>query len=183
MNGTVPGAVTCPNHYDAPVESRPVFADPSGRRHRVLRFAGIGSMAVLVAFLAAVAMAVTGGPQAPFTHWAVPQASASRAAHSGDQAVTGGNTKPGAPTSPGGSGGTAPAGGGTVPAGGTATAGATTPGQSATAAPSKTPPASASPSASPSPTSGATVSPAASPTATTHGHGHANPHSSKSPKA
>ena len=167
--------LTCGNHYDAGVEPRPVFADPSGRRHRVLRFAGIGSTAVLVAFLVAVVLAVTGGPQAPFTQWAVPQAPAPRATHAGDQALTGGNAKSGTPT---GSSGT----GGGASAGGTVSAGATTPGQSATASPSKTNSAGPTSSPTPSPTASATVSPAASPTATTHGNGHANPHSSKSPK-
>src|SRR5579871_195020 len=142
MNGTVRRAMTCGNHYDAPVEPRPVFADPSGRRRRVLRFAGIGSMAVLVAFLAAVAIAVTGGPQAPFTQWALPQAPASSATHDSGQAVTGGSAKSGAPATPGGAGGTAPAGGGPV------TAGATNPGQSATASPSQSPSATATPSPS-----------------------------------
>ena len=80
------------------VESRPVFADPSGRRRKVLRFAGIGSMAVLAAFLVATVMAVTGGPQAPFTQWAVPQAPSPGAKHSGDQALTGGgDSRSGAP--------------------------------------------------------------------------------------
>jgi hypothetical protein len=54
------------------VESRPVFVDPSGRRHRVLRRAGLGAVAVLVACLGAVLVALAGGPQAPFTHWAAP---------------------------------------------------------------------------------------------------------------
>ena len=111
MNGTDPRALTCGNHYDPAVEPSPVFADPSGRRHRLLRVAGIGSTAVLVAFLVAVVMAVTGGPQAPFTQWAVPQPSASRAAHGGDQALTGGNGKSGAPTGSSGTGGGPSAGG------------------------------------------------------------------------
>jgi hypothetical protein len=51
-------------------ESGPVFADPSGRRHRVLRYAGFAAMAGLVACLGAVVVAMTGGPQAPFTQWA-----------------------------------------------------------------------------------------------------------------
>src|SRR6266567_4869992 len=64
------------SHYNSPVESRPVFADPSGRRHQILRFAGFGSMAAIAACLVAVVMAMTGGPQAPFTQWAAPQAPA-----------------------------------------------------------------------------------------------------------
>jgi hypothetical protein len=52
-------------------ESRPVFADPSGRRRRVLRYAGRAAVACLAACLGAVVVAMTGGPQAPFTQWAV----------------------------------------------------------------------------------------------------------------
>jgi hypothetical protein len=58
------------------VESRPVFVDPTGRRRRVLRRAGMGAVAVLVTCLGAVAVALAGGPQAPFTHWAAPQPAA-----------------------------------------------------------------------------------------------------------
>jgi hypothetical protein len=148
------------DHHHSPVESRPVFADPSGRRRKVLRFAGIGSMAVLAAFLVATVMAVTGGPRAPLTQWAVPQAPSSGAKHSGDQALTGGKSRSGAPR----------ASSGTV---GPASGGTTVPGQSAS-----TPPSGA-PSARPTP-SPATASRAASPTATARGHGHANPHSSQS---
>ena len=54
------------------VESRPVFVDPTGRRRRVLRRAGMGAVAVLVACLGAVVVALAGGPQAPLTHWAAP---------------------------------------------------------------------------------------------------------------
>src|SRR5215469_16771330 len=55
------------------VDSRPVFVDPTGRRRRVLRRAGIGAAAVLVTCLGAVVVALAGGPQAPFTHWADPR--------------------------------------------------------------------------------------------------------------
>src|SRR5215470_8323612 len=58
------------------VDSRPVFVDPSGRRHRVLRRAGLGAVAVLVACLGAVVVALAGGPQAPFTRWADPRPAA-----------------------------------------------------------------------------------------------------------
>src|SRR5215472_10134635 len=58
------------------VESRPVFVDPTGRRRRVLRRTGMGAVAVLVGCLGAVVVALAGGPQAPFTHWAVPRPAA-----------------------------------------------------------------------------------------------------------
>src|SRR5262245_26945007 len=58
------------------VDSRPVFVDPTGRRRRVLRRAGAGAVAVLVACLGAVVVALAGGPQAPFTHWADPRPTA-----------------------------------------------------------------------------------------------------------
>src|SRR4029077_16870763 len=54
------------------VESRPVFADLSGRRRRLMRRLGIGSGAGLVMCLAAVVVALAGGPEAPLTHWAAP---------------------------------------------------------------------------------------------------------------
>src|SRR5215472_3344725 len=59
--------------YTPVVESGPVFADSSGRRRRVLRYAGLAAAAVLAICLGAVVVAMTGGPQAPFTHWAVQQ--------------------------------------------------------------------------------------------------------------
>jgi|SRR5215470_14588341 len=58
------------------VESKPVFVDPTGRRRRVLRRAGIGAVVVLVTCLGAVVVALAGGPQAPFTHWADPRPAA-----------------------------------------------------------------------------------------------------------
>jgi hypothetical protein len=58
------------------VHSRPVFADPSGRRRRLMRRAGLALAAALGVCLLAVVVAVAGGPQAPFTHWAAPNPSA-----------------------------------------------------------------------------------------------------------
>ena len=58
------------------VHSRPVFADPSGRRRRLMRRAGLALAAALGVCLLAVVVAVAGGPQAPFTHWAAPKPSA-----------------------------------------------------------------------------------------------------------
>src|SRR5512146_1832527 len=49
-NETVPRAVRGGYGDEASVEPRRVMADPSGRRHRVVRFAGMGSVAVLGAF-------------------------------------------------------------------------------------------------------------------------------------
>jgi hypothetical protein len=66
-----------------PVESRPVFADPSGRRRRIMRRVGLGSAAALVVCLGAVVVAVAGGPQAPFTDWAAPHARAAAVPGSG----------------------------------------------------------------------------------------------------
>jgi hypothetical protein len=64
------------------VESGPVFADPSGRRRRVLRYAGRAAVACLAACLGAVFVAMTGGPQAPFTQWAVqPRPATSASGH------------------------------------------------------------------------------------------------------
>jgi hypothetical protein len=71
----------CPNNclltglasrYTPPVESRPVFADPSGRRHRIMRKLGIAATSVLVVCLGAIVVAMAGGPQAPLTNWAAP---------------------------------------------------------------------------------------------------------------
>ncbi len=49
------------------MESGPVFTDSSGRRRRVLRYAGLAVAVALAVCLGAVAVAMTGGPQAPFT--------------------------------------------------------------------------------------------------------------------
>src|SRR5215469_14290257 len=49
------------------VESSPVFTDLSGRRHRLMRRLGIGVAVVLLSCLAAIVVAMAGGPQAPFT--------------------------------------------------------------------------------------------------------------------
>ena len=71
----------CPNNclltglasrYTPPVESRPVFVDPSGRRHRIMRKLGIAAASVLVVCLGAIVVAMAGGPQAPLTNWAAP---------------------------------------------------------------------------------------------------------------
>jgi hypothetical protein len=56
-----------------PVESTPVFADPSGRRRRVMRRLGVVAAVVLVTCLGAVLVAMAGGPQAPLTTWAAPR--------------------------------------------------------------------------------------------------------------
>ncbi len=70
------------------VESRAVFADPSGRRHRILRLAGLGVAALLATCLGAVVVALTGGPHAPFTRWAAPQVlAASPTGHAAPQAA------------------------------------------------------------------------------------------------
>ena len=143
-------------HYDSPVESRPVFADPSGRRRKVLWFAGIGTMVALAAFLVAVLIALTGGPQAPLTQWAAPQAPPPSATLGGAHVVSGGNSRSGTPRA----------------SSGTGSGGATTPALSAT---STLP--TATRSAKPTLSATATASPTASPA---HGHKHPNPHTSTS---
>lgn len=62
--------------YTPAVQTSPVFADPSGRRRRVMRRIGFTSAAALAICLAAVVVAIAGGPTAPFTEWAAPQAPA-----------------------------------------------------------------------------------------------------------
>src|SRR5260370_30438106 len=48
----------------------PVFADLSGRRRRRMRQAGICVAAALIGCLTVVAVALLGGPRAPFVPWA-----------------------------------------------------------------------------------------------------------------
>jgi hypothetical protein len=82
------------------VESRPVFADPSGRRRRTMQRVGLGSGAALVACLGAVVVALAGGPQAPFTGWAAPHARAAAVPSHGRSRAPdrgGGNTGPSQP--------------------------------------------------------------------------------------
>jgi len=67
-----------------------VFSDPSGRRRRVVRRVGLASAAVLVGCLGAVVVALAGGPQAPFTHWAVPRPAAVPPDHDRSRAGDGG---------------------------------------------------------------------------------------------
>lgn len=119
-----------------------MFADPTGRRFRMLRVAGITATAALTVCLGAVVVALTGGPSAPFTQWAVPRQAAGTAGH-GTQHGAG---QAGMTASP-------------SPVGGTRTA---------TAAPAGGPSASPAPSAAvkataaPSPAASVTASPAAS---------------------
>jgi len=92
-----------------------------------MRFAGLGAAAVLAVCLGSVAVAMTGGPQAPFTQWAVPQVPAS---------PSGGHNSQAAGHSPGSRSGSAGAQD-PVAAGATGAAGAgTTPSQTASPAPS-----------------------------------------------
>lgn len=72
--------------------THPVFADPSGRRQRLLRSVGLGSAGALALCLGAVVVAMAGGPQAPFTNWAAPLSQASGAA---SQVPTGGHARSG----------------------------------------------------------------------------------------
>ena len=60
------------------VHSRPVFADPSGRRRRAMRRIGFVSAAALAICLGAMVVAMAGGPAAPFAEWAAPRAPAPR---------------------------------------------------------------------------------------------------------
>src|SRR5215469_4298133 len=70
------------HHYTPAVHSRPVFADPSGRRRRAMRRIGAISGLVLALCLGAVVVALAGGPAAPFAEWAAPHAPVT-AAHDG----------------------------------------------------------------------------------------------------
>jgi hypothetical protein len=174
--GLIPAPVISPvqraaDRYTPVVESGPVFADPSGRRHRVLRFAGLGAAAVLAVCLGFVAVAMTGGPQAPFTQWAAPQVPAS---------PPGGQNSQAAGHSPGGRPGAAPGSAGAqdpVAAGATGPAGAgTTPSRTASPSPS----AGSLPSAT---ATASTVSPAPTNPAGKTPPGHtksAHPHASAS---
>jgi YVTN family beta-propeller protein len=136
--------------YTPVVESGPVFADSSGRRRRVLRFAGLGAAAVLAVCLGAVVVAMTGGPQAPFTHWAVQQPAQAAPTGRASQQAVGGSPSAGRSNGavPGSAGGQNPAGG---------TPGSTTPGTSHSPAPST----GASPTAGPSvgPSTGSSPAP------------------------
>lgn len=118
-----------------------MFADPSGRRQRILRFAGFGSMAVITLCLGAVIVAMSGGPRAPFTQWAGPQVPSSSApAHPGNQPLGGAKSSPGATGPvPGAPGAASPEPGGTPSSAGTA----------ATPSPSATSPAHGNPKATP----------------------------------
>ncbi|MBO0836848.1 MAG: hypothetical protein J2P28_15265 [Actinobacteria bacterium] len=60
---------------------RPIFADPSGRRRRLMFRMGIAAAVALAACLGAVVVAIAGGPQAPFTQWAVPGSGAASGAN------------------------------------------------------------------------------------------------------
>jgi eukaryotic-like serine/threonine-protein kinase len=156
------------------VESRPVFADPSGRRHQILRFAGFGFMAAIAACLVAVVVAMTGGPQAPFTQWAGPPATAQHDPQQAGTVPLGHATVGGVPASGDGGG-----------------AGGTAPGQPGSPATGTTSPPSASTSAKPSTSAGSTPSATATPTGSasatataTHGKSgttHGNPHNTATP--
>jgi hypothetical protein len=54
------------------VHSSPVFADPSGRRRRVLRLLGAAAGLIIAVSLALITVGLAGGPQAPFISWAHP---------------------------------------------------------------------------------------------------------------
>jgi hypothetical protein len=75
------------------VHEPPVFADPTGRRHRSLRRAGLAAGAVMVVCLCVVVVALAGGPQAPFISWAVPHPASQ--AQSGHGAAGGHAGRPG----------------------------------------------------------------------------------------
>ena len=83
------------------VEPVPVFADPSGRRRRVFRRVGLALAAALAACLSAVVVALAGGPQAPFTHWAAPPAPEAAVRHGGTAHRPGTGGSAGNPSSPG----------------------------------------------------------------------------------
>ena len=54
------------------VHASPVFADPSGRRRRLLRLLGAAAGLIIAVSLALITVGLAGGPQAPFISWAHP---------------------------------------------------------------------------------------------------------------
>lgn len=64
-------------------------------RHHILRLAGLGVAVVLAICLGAVVVAMTGGPQAPLTQWAVPRPNG-HAAQQGAAHATASNGAPSA---------------------------------------------------------------------------------------
>ncbi|HEX6856418.1 MAG TPA: hypothetical protein VF204_14080 [Streptosporangiaceae bacterium] len=54
------------------MHSSPVFADPSGRRRRLLRLLGAAAGLIIAVSLALITVGLAGGPQAPFISWAHP---------------------------------------------------------------------------------------------------------------
>ncbi len=65
------------------LDSEPVFVDPSGRRRRIARNAGIVVGCLLAAYLATVAFGVVTGSRVPLTPWPAsrPSARAARPGH------------------------------------------------------------------------------------------------------
>ena len=104
------------HRYTPAVHSRPVFTDPSGRRRRAMRRIGCVSAAALAICLAAVVVAMAGGPAAPFTEWAAPRAPAAamhnsvttRAPDRGTTSLSPSSSRPGLALSPSPSAGSAP---------------------------------------------------------------------------
>lgn len=132
----------------------------------MLRIAGITATAVLAVCLGAVAIAMSGGPSAPLTQWAVPRPAGTAGhdtAHGAGQA--------GVTASP-------------APSGGTRSA-ATAPGGGLSASPAPSASASAGATVTPSPAASASAAPAATNPAGRTPPGHtptksANPHASAS---
>jgi hypothetical protein len=120
----------------SPVESRPVFADPSGRRHRIMRRLGIVAASALIVCLGAIVVAMAGGPKAPLTSWAAPhdQQSGTRSGHSAGAAGPRFRASPSAQASPKPNSGTAARSGSPGP---TNRAGRTPPGQARSPNPHK----------------------------------------------
>jgi hypothetical protein len=104
------------HRYTPAVHTRPVFADPSGRRRRAMRRIGFVSAAALAICLGAMVVAMAGGPTAPFAKWAAPRAPAA-APHGGTTQIPARGTTspspsglpPGRAPSPSPSAGSAPA--------------------------------------------------------------------------
>ncbi len=151
------------------VMAQPVFADPSGRRRRLLRRVGVGAAAVLALCMGAVVVAMAGGPQAPFTDWAARLVQPSGAASQigGSHAPSGGHGSSPADAQ----GGAAPSPSAQLPPGGKSSS----PPVSGSPGPSSQPPRSGSPS--PSVTPSGSGSPSPTPTQP----GHTPPGHSKSP--
>jgi hypothetical protein len=138
-----------------------------------MRYAGLGVTGVLAVCLCAVVVAMTGGPQAPFTHWAVQRAAPAGGA---SQHANGHSPKPGRSSVAPAPGTGNPASQGSPPSPSAGSSPSASTGASPTASPSAT--ATRGTTAPASPTSPGPTNPAGK---TPPGHTKSpNPHKSRS---